>query len=249
MEKTLYHFRGNCTPASNEIFVDSIRLSPQESQQLYTAAADRHSPDGFAWGYYGSGPAQTALAICLHLMGSHARSLALYQFFKEQFVAAWPYNESFEVSIDLTDFLLDHHQLIAEADKMTPLRQTGTSSQNPAVPAVPKAVICEAQNRATQCAYQVGDLVRINIPSMQPRLAIVYEVYRRDKLDFLLGEGYGLSLLSADGHDLGGWEPSSWTYLSRLCSTSLIYEFNTSTALLKDWQQGLFAPYFASHLV
>ena len=45
-----------------------------------TAAADR-------WGYGGSGPAQTALGVCLHLFGNRFVAEALYQRFKETFVA------------------------------------------------------------------------------------------------------------------------------------------------------------------
>jgi hypothetical protein len=39
-------------------------LDPGPSQKVYN-----HSPDGFAWGYHGSGPAQLALAILLHFAG------------------------------------------------------------------------------------------------------------------------------------------------------------------------------------
>jgi hypothetical protein len=43
-----------------------------------------HSPDGFQWGYAGSGPAQLALAICLHALGERqrARAVKVYQAFK-----------------------------------------------------------------------------------------------------------------------------------------------------------------------
>lgn len=40
-----------------------------------------HSPTGFAWGYGGSGPAQTALAILVDAIGEK-RALPLYQRFK-----------------------------------------------------------------------------------------------------------------------------------------------------------------------
>lgn len=42
-----------------------------------------HSPDGFEWGYGGSGPAQTALALCIHALGGNvARAEKVYQQFK-----------------------------------------------------------------------------------------------------------------------------------------------------------------------
>ena len=45
-----------------------------------------HSPDGFEWGYAGSGPAQLALAICCDIVGE-ARARLVYQFFKEAVIA------------------------------------------------------------------------------------------------------------------------------------------------------------------
>jgi len=41
-----------------------------------------HSPDGFAWGYGGSGPAQLALAICADALGDDDRAIDIYQEFK-----------------------------------------------------------------------------------------------------------------------------------------------------------------------
>src|SRR5262249_14807343 len=47
-----------------------------------------HSPDGFEWGYYGSGPAQLALALAAHATGSDSRATAVYQRLKDRFVAS-----------------------------------------------------------------------------------------------------------------------------------------------------------------
>jgi len=41
-----------------------------------------HSPDGFHWGYAGSGPAQLALAILADHLGDDARAVDLHQSFK-----------------------------------------------------------------------------------------------------------------------------------------------------------------------
>ena len=47
-----------------------------------------HSPNGFDWGYRGSGPAQLALAILAdHLPSDENRALAHYQRFKERVIA------------------------------------------------------------------------------------------------------------------------------------------------------------------
>ncbi len=49
---------------------------------------ERHSPDGFNWGYGGSGPADTALSILTDCLGMEQANV-LYQLFKWEFVAAW----------------------------------------------------------------------------------------------------------------------------------------------------------------
>jgi len=49
---------------------------------------ERHSPDGFNWGYGGSGPADTALSILANCLGMEQANV-LYQSFKWEFVAAW----------------------------------------------------------------------------------------------------------------------------------------------------------------
>ncbi len=46
-----------------------------------------HSPDGFQWGYGGSGPAQLALAILLDLTEDPDLSVRLHQEFKRHFIA------------------------------------------------------------------------------------------------------------------------------------------------------------------
>ena len=54
------------------------------SQRLF-----KHSPNGFNWGYGGSGPAQLALALLLDATGDQNLSLMYHQRFKWQVVAAW----------------------------------------------------------------------------------------------------------------------------------------------------------------
>ncbi|HEX7049864.1 MAG TPA: DUF6166 domain-containing protein, partial [Longimicrobiales bacterium] len=46
-----------------------------------------HSPDGFAWGYGGSGPAQLALAILADHLGDDAAAVRLHQNFKWRAIA------------------------------------------------------------------------------------------------------------------------------------------------------------------
>lgn len=47
-----------------------------------------HSPDGFEWGYGGSGPAQLALAILCEHFGDKVLAQAWYQQFKFRVIAA-----------------------------------------------------------------------------------------------------------------------------------------------------------------
>ncbi|MEM6734436.1 MAG: DUF6166 domain-containing protein [Bacteroidota bacterium] len=59
-------------------------LFPFQSQEFRN-----HSPDGFSWGYGGSGPAQLALAICVELFGEDL-ALNVYQSFKSKYIAILP---------------------------------------------------------------------------------------------------------------------------------------------------------------
>ena len=46
----------------------------------------RHSPDGFEWGYAGSGPAQLAIAICADVLDDDRLAVELYQTFKDRII-------------------------------------------------------------------------------------------------------------------------------------------------------------------
>lgn len=59
-------------------------LSPKASLKIYP-----HSPDGFNWGYGGSGPAQLALALLFNATGDRRLALDNYQAFKWTFVGQW----------------------------------------------------------------------------------------------------------------------------------------------------------------
>ena len=96
--------------ARERLFVDGVELLPGPS-----LAVRNHSPSGFAWGYSGSGAAQTALAICLHIFQSPVVAQRVYQDFKSTFVSRWPLASPFNESIDISDFLLDHWSVIEPA--------------------------------------------------------------------------------------------------------------------------------------
>lgn len=57
-----------------------------------------HSPDGFSYGYGGSGPAQLALALLADATGSDAIACSLYQQFKWHIVAAANRDEDFTIN-------------------------------------------------------------------------------------------------------------------------------------------------------
>lgn len=88
-------YRGYSYQESGALVVtkDGAPLSPAPSQKLYN-----HSPDGFQWGYGGSGPAQLALALLLDATGDSDLSVSLHQHFKRQFVAGW--REKWEITTE-----------------------------------------------------------------------------------------------------------------------------------------------------
>lgn len=84
------HVLKGVTP--KEVYLDGELLTPEASQKLRN-----HSPDGFEWGYSGSGPAQLALAVVLKCTGSHTD----YQMFKEDYLAPLQMGMPFEIEFDL----------------------------------------------------------------------------------------------------------------------------------------------------
>jgi len=82
---------------SRKVWLDGWELLPFRSQKIIN-----HSPDGFNWGYGGSGPAQLALAIMLEIKGKPD----YYQELKWDLIAKLP-QEDFEV-----EFELDHNRKV-----------------------------------------------------------------------------------------------------------------------------------------
>jgi len=60
-------------------------LDPTPSQEIIN-----HSPDGFNWGYSGSGPSQLALGILYDVTGDRNLSLRYYHDFKEDCIRSMP---------------------------------------------------------------------------------------------------------------------------------------------------------------
>lgn len=72
-------------PNEKLILDERKELDPRPSQ-----AIQNHSPDGFNWGYGGSGPSQCALGILLDATGDRATALRWYHDFEWDFIAKMP---------------------------------------------------------------------------------------------------------------------------------------------------------------
>ncbi len=80
------------------VTIDDFVLLPNLSQRVYN-----HSPNGFNWGYGGSGPAQLALAILLKFTDKNT-ALRLHQDFKWEVVAKLS-QKDFMIRIDIEKWI------------------------------------------------------------------------------------------------------------------------------------------------
>jgi hypothetical protein len=76
------HYSGTRVAGEAIVTVDGQALDPRLDLCC-------HSPNGFEWGYAGSGPAQLALAILADHLGDPSEALAYYQDFKFAVVAGF----------------------------------------------------------------------------------------------------------------------------------------------------------------
>jgi hypothetical protein len=74
---------------TKKIKVNGKILSPEHSLKVIN-----HSPDGFNWGYEGSGPAQLALALLL-LRTDESEAVRLHQSFKTEHVTKFRKDKNF----------------------------------------------------------------------------------------------------------------------------------------------------------
>jgi len=74
---------------TRQVWVNQEILTPDASQKIRN-----HSPDGFAWGYNGSGPAQLALAILMKLFSVEIAQKN-YQQFKEKYIGSLDMQKDF----------------------------------------------------------------------------------------------------------------------------------------------------------
>jgi hypothetical protein len=78
------------------VLVNGNPLSPERSQNVWN-----HSPDGFSWGYAGSGPAQLALAVLLEAGLDEKQAVRLHQEFKRDFIQSLPQEGSWSFYVDV----------------------------------------------------------------------------------------------------------------------------------------------------
>lgn len=77
--------------STREVWLDGKRLDLARGQRIVN-----HSPDGFNWGYSGSGPSQLALSVVLEITGRHEG----YQDLKSKVIAGIPRGEDFVVQFE-----------------------------------------------------------------------------------------------------------------------------------------------------
>jgi hypothetical protein len=80
---------------TRKVTIDGKELLPEKSQRVYN-----HSPNGFNWGYGGSGPAQLALAILLEFTDI-GQAMTLHQEFKWKVITKLLQGIDFELKIDV----------------------------------------------------------------------------------------------------------------------------------------------------
>jgi len=86
MKKTYYGTNAGPGPQIVNIFIEYPLEPGRRPRTRRLLHRSRHSPDGFQWGYYGSGPADLALAILWDYTGLEPEP-KLYQKFKNDLIA------------------------------------------------------------------------------------------------------------------------------------------------------------------
>lgn len=107
------------------VLIDGEALDP-----VYSQGVRNHSPDGFNWGYGGSGPAQCALALLLEET-NRQEATAYYQHFKWEVVAHLPQGQSWTLTSEQIQTWLTTRRP-PEGSRLSPRKeadQDGASSE------------------------------------------------------------------------------------------------------------------------
>lgn len=89
------------------VTADGVQLNPRHDLR-------NHSPDGFNWGYGGSGPAQLALALCASVLGNDRNAQLVYQAFKWAWVSTL---EADEWEVEEVELLRIIGELVSKAQE------------------------------------------------------------------------------------------------------------------------------------
>jgi hypothetical protein len=102
---------------TREVWLDGKLLSPERSLGIR-----KHSPDGFNWGYGGSGPAQLALAVVLEVNNTYEG----YQDFKFNTIARLTIDKDFEIEFDL-NFIRAKRFMATKLTEIIGIKKAGTN--------------------------------------------------------------------------------------------------------------------------
>lgn len=92
---------------NGHIWVNGKKITPKIAARLRPLLASKEQD--FCWGNKGAGAKIVALAICQEILQYTEWALNVYQLFAEEFI--YPLKrESFEIEIDLSDFLIDNRE-------------------------------------------------------------------------------------------------------------------------------------------
>lgn len=80
-------YLGQRTDYQARVYFEREGKAPRRLRAFASQLIRNHSPDGFEWGYGGSGPAQLALGLLLDVLGDPDEAEELYQRFKWEVVA------------------------------------------------------------------------------------------------------------------------------------------------------------------
>ena len=83
--------------APNQVLIDGKEIDLEKSLKFVN-----HSPDGFSWGYLGSGPSQLAFAILLEMFGEEAAK-HFYQDFKRNIILPLPLGQDFVMTTEYVE--------------------------------------------------------------------------------------------------------------------------------------------------
>lgn len=93
--------------------------------------------------------------------------------------------------------------------------------------------------------YRVGDLVKVLWPFLGEEAGVTAYVYETYQLGYPPHESYGVSLITENGCNLGGFSSvEQKMYLEPAGHTDFQYEFRSVSFLADDWRRGKFREAF-----